>query len=184
MKNIIKVVLGILLLLILGLVIFAGYLGVFSVVKVSERENGPFTYVYKSFKGPYAQTGPVFDKVYKAALAKGIKSQKGIGIYYDNPQTKPAKALRSDCGLIITDKEVKLAKKLGEEYKIGKLPKAKRAIVEFTIKNAFSYMIGPMKAYPALNNYAKAKKYKTMDIGYEIYMEKNKKVYYLIDLKK
>lgn len=181
MKKLIKGVLSVIGLLALVLVLYLVYLGVFKNVKVTERETGPYNYVYLNFVGPYAKTGPVFEKVGKALAANGIKATTAIGIYYDAPKSKPANELRSDCGMLIADKDIKLAKKLDKEYKIAKLPKAKRAVVEFNLKSKLSYLVGPMKAYPALMKYAE-KNHKTITMAYEIYMEKAKKIYYLVDL--
>ena len=70
------------------------------------------------------------------------------------------------------------------ELKTGMMKKSKRAIAEFTIKNSLSYMFGPMKAYPALSNYAQEKGYKQDVLSYEIYDEKSGKILFVMDIVK
>jgi hypothetical protein len=62
------------------------------------------------------------------------------------------------------------------------VPLANSVVVEFRAKSMFSYMIGPIKAYPVLNKYLKEKNY-TVTTSLEIYDMPNKMIYYVMQYK-
>lgn len=161
---------------VLGFAVFMAYLGMFGTVAVAEREMGPYTMVYESFVGPYAQSGQVFDRLYKSLKADGIESEDGIGIYYDNPAKTPANQLRSDCACVLTPDQVVKAQSLGTKYRFKTIGKSPCLVAEFPIRSPLSYMIGPMKTYPAIMQAAKAKGW-TIDAPYEYYAMKAKKMF-------
>lgn len=181
MMKILKWLLAIIVVLAIVLVGLLWYLGVFSTVKVTEREIGPFTYVYEKYVGPYQNTGPVFDKVYKALKTDGIESLLGIGIYYDNPKTVPTTKLRSDCGSIIEAKDLRKLVKLEKKYQVAMLDKSNCLVAELPIKSVLSYMIGPAKAYPAMTKYAIAKGLKA-GLVFELYDMPHSKILYVMQI--
>jgi len=159
---------------------FLAYMGVFNKVKASEKNIGPYTYVYESFVGPYKDSGAVFNKVYKSLLADGVKTDKAIGIYYDNPKTVPANRLRSDCGCILEEKDLPMLPKLLEKYKARTLAAKTRLAAEFPYRNTLSYMLGPRKVYPVLMRYAREKGLKISKV-YEIYDMPAGKIFYVVE---
>ncbi|MFC1770539.1 GyrI-like domain-containing protein [Candidatus Margulisiibacteriota bacterium] len=179
--NIFKISGLIILSLIILIISFLAYMGMFSNIKITEKETGPYLIAYESFVGPYAQSGKVFDKVYKALKSENIETLRGCGIYYDNPADVPAEKLRSDCGVIIEEKDLAAFEKVKSKYKTKTIQKATRLVAEFPKKNMLSYMFGPMKVYPAFNKYCKAKGYNESTLGYEIYDETNKKIIFLMN---
>lgn len=156
------------------------YMGVFAPVKVEEKVMGPYTLAYSSFVGEYKETGKVFQKVYDTLKAASIETTDGIGVYYDDPKTTPKDKLRSDCGAVISQKDAAKASKL---LKVMTLKKEKSVVVEFPIKNMFSYMIGPMKVYPVLSKYAQDKGYKA-GTTFELYEMNMKNIYFVMQIGK
>ncbi|MBU0574485.1 MAG: GyrI-like domain-containing protein, partial [Candidatus Margulisbacteria bacterium] len=143
-----------LILLIVLAVLFAGflaYMGYFGTPQVTEQEMGPYTIAYESFVGPYAESGKVFDRLFKSLKTDGVEATRGFGIYYDDPAITPKDQLRSDCGIIIEEQNLKKLAQLKKKYLFMTIPRQKYLVVEFPIKNMLSYMIGPMKAYPAMS---------------------------------
>jgi hypothetical protein len=61
------------------------------------------------------------------------------------------------------------------------MPKKISIVIEFPKKNMLSYMIGPIKCYPALMKYAQEKSYK-MAAPYELY--NNEKILYVMEIVK
>ena len=178
LKNILIVLLG---LALLGLLFFS-YMGMFKTVKVTTKTVGPYTGVYEAHIGPYEQTSKTFDKVCATLKKAGIPKKRAIGVYYDNPQIVAKAKLHSDCGFIIDDKNLKAVKKLkNNELKVITFKKSESLIVSFPIRNSFSYMIGPMKAYPALMKTVRAKGYKTTN-AFEIY--DTKAIYFVMPIVK
>lgn len=161
---------------------FLAYLGFFAKYTVSEISTGPYLMAYESFIGPYPETGKIFDKVYKSLKADGIKTKRGLGIYYDDPAKVPAEKLRSDCGVIIENPDQNLFATIKNKYNVKQIVKAKRMVVEFPKKNMLSYFIGPMKVYPLFEKHAKAQGYSASTLGIEIYDENNKKIIFMMDI--
>jgi hypothetical protein len=176
------------LLIVVALVVllaagFLTYLGFFSEMKVSESLMGPYTIAYESFTGPYAQTGPVFANVYTVLKTVGIKTTLGLGIYYDDPSKVAADKLRSDCGVVIEAKDLAKLKALQVKFKVKRLGQNDCLVTEFPIRNTLSYMIGPMKAYPALMKAATAKGYQGI-MTYELYDEGQGKISFVLVIAK
>lgn len=169
----------IILILILAFLGFMGYMGMLTPGDVVEKEMGPYTYVYREFTGPYNETGPVFDKVFKEIEAEGIQTTRGIGIYYDDPSTVPAEKLRSHVGVIIEPKDSERLDEIKDKYNVGKINRGKAAVFTLPIKNSLSYMIGPAIAYPTLMSYMTEKQYR-MTIPLEVYDMDAEEVYYVM----
>ena len=159
------------------------YMGMLSPLKAYESKMGPYTIAYESITGPYSQTGPVFGRVFKALKVEGIEAKRGLGIYYDDPKVTPADKLRSDCGVVIEDSQMAKFKSVSKKFKVKKIAQKNCVVVEFPIKNIFSYMLGPIKGYPALAQYAKEKTLKT-GMVFELYDEPAKKAYYSMEIVK
>ena len=177
--KILKWLLIIVVALAIIIIAFLYYLGLFSQPKTYETVMGPYTIAYESFTGPYAQTGPIFDKIYKAVKAAGINTTRGLGIYYDNPSQVPAEKLRSDCGVIIEKKDLIRFAKVRNRFSTKVLPKKACIVTEFPLRNILSYMIGPIKGYPALMKFAGKKNYKTV-MTYELYDEAQGKIFFVM----
>lgn len=175
-----------LLIIILGLAIaaagFLAYMGAFTNLTAKEGMIGPYVVAYEMYIGEYKNTGSVFDRVYKQLTADGIKTTDGLGIYYDDPSVVAKDKLRSLCGVIINPGDVAKIKKM-KKYKIKFIPKAKSIIVEFPIRNMFSYMLGPSKGYPALVKHASEKSYQ-ITVPMEIYDMQNNVIKFIMPIKK
>ncbi len=169
---------------ILALVAMLAYMGVFSTVKVVEKEVGPYTLVVERYAGEYKDTGKIFEKVYKAVKNEGIQTTRGIGIFYDDPKSVAKDKLRSDCGVILEGKDLdKVPALRKKKFNIMTIRKKKSMVAEFPLVNTFSYMIGPAKGYPALMKHMQEKGYK-MSAPYEIYDMRGGNILYVMEIVK
>jgi hypothetical protein len=169
--------------LVLVCICFWGYMGMFSSVLVIEKEMGPYTLVYDSFVGDYKDTGPVFARIHESLLKDGITTTDGIGIYHDDPAKVPAGQRRSDCGSVLPEKDLSRVPELQQKYRIMVLEKKKSMVAVFPVKNSLSYMLGPMKGYKALMDYAGAKGYRLAE-PYEYYDMAGKRVCFVMPIEK
>lgn len=144
--------------LIVIVVAWLAYMGVFISLKVSAQKIGPYTLVYEEYVGPYSDTGKVIKRVYDGCTQEGVVTLKGFGIYLSDPKTTDWNKARSEIGCVLEAKDLGKAKKLAKKFKVKVWPVANCLVTDFPIKNDLSYMIGPMKAYPALNQALTAKK--------------------------
>lgn len=157
------------------------YLGGFTQLEVKEQNMGPYTMAYVNFVGNYGKVWPSMTKVYEVLSGDGITTITGAGVYYDDPAVVTWAELRSDIGAIIDAKDVsKLT--ANKDIKITTLPAGTKIVVEFPLKNSLSYMIGPMKAYPAITKYIKEKWYTGQVPMVELYDMVAKKIYYMTDV--
>jgi hypothetical protein len=144
---------------------------------------GPYTLVYDSFVGDYKDTGPVFERVNQTLLKEGIMANDGIGIYHDDPAKVPAGQRRSDCGSVLPEKDLGRVPELQQKHKIMVLEKKPSMVAVFPVKNMLSYMLGPMKGYEALMDYAGSKGYRLTE-PYEYYDMAGKKIYFVMPIQK
>jgi DNA gyrase inhibitor GyrI len=145
--KIIGIVAGI---VVVVLVSFSFFMGLFSSVQVSRKTMGPYTMMYEPFVGPYEKTQAAFEKVQRQMKAENLDSTLGIGIYYDNPAQVDPRKCRSECGALISGKDLSRLGELSGKSKIKTIVKGEFLYAEFPYKNSLSFMMGPMKVYPLL----------------------------------
>jgi hypothetical protein len=180
MKMLIYIVVATLLLL----AVFMLYIGVFETVNVEEKIEGGYVVAGADFVGPYAKTGPEFEKVSKIIKDMGLESTKGLGIYYDDPKAVEAGKCRSFIASVIEEKDMDKMDLLKEKgLTIKTIEKCNSLVIELPVRSSWSYMVGPIKAYPALEKYVGDTKYKE-GIVYELYDMPAKKVFYIMQYKK
>ncbi len=179
MKKTLMISGAILVILIAGVLIFLSFMGMFSQMTVAEKTMGPYTVAYKTFIGPYSETGKVFDHVYDTLKEQGIDTTIGIGIYHDDPSKVPGDQLHSDCGVVLPDQGS--VEKLIGILSVKPIQAKKSIVTSFPIKNSMSYMMGPMKAYPALMAYAKEKNLK-ITLTYELYDMPSKTIHFVANV--
>lgn len=182
MMKIIGIIVAVVVALALVVIIFLGYMGMFGKPEVTIKAMGPYTLVYETFVGPYQETGKLFDQVYQDLKQVGIETTNGIGIYYDDPRQVDKNQLRSDCGSVINEVDLPKLAALNDKYKTKVLNKRDSLVADFPIRNNLSYMLGPIKAYPALMQAAKERNL-TLDTPYEFYDMTAKIIYYVAPVK-
>jgi len=157
------------------------YHGIFISVKISEKKMKEYTLAYEEFKGPYRNTKVAFDRVYKT-LIEDLKviPKLGAGLYLDNPSEVKPENCRSEVGSLIEDYDLDKIEKIKEKLKVKTIKAGKAVVAEFRIKSVLSYMIGPMKIYPAFEKYFQEKGYNSTFVGFEIYDIKNSKILYVM----
>jgi hypothetical protein len=164
--------------LVAAIAIIVGYSGIFYSVRITEKEIGPFTMILKKHTGSYYKSGETFKQV-NAELKKVIDTTKlaGVGLYYDDPAKVKEENLRSECGFILERTDLAKIAPLKKTFIIKNFRKTLCIVGEFPIRTYLSYMIGPSRVYPKLEEYANSRKYKT-DYGMEIYDMQSKKILY------
>lgn len=183
MKKLLKWLLIIVLVLAGLAFIFLAYMGVLTKPSVFEAKTGPYLFAYEEYVGPYMNAGKICDKVYNSVKKDGIETTRGLGIYFDNPSLVPADKLRSQCGVVIEDKDAAKFSKISGKYRSKRIKAAENLVVEFPIRNSLSYAVGPMKAYPALAEYAQSKNYKVTGT-YELYDMPAGKIFFVMEVKR
>lgn len=159
------------------------YLGGFTQLDVQEQNVWPQTIAYVSFVGEYGKVWPSMTKVYEVLSGAGILSATGVGIYYDDPAIVSWSELRSDVGAVIDPQDASKVSN-NSEIRVTTLSAGDKMVVEFPLKSALSYMIGPMKVYPVMAKYMKEKWYNNQVPTIELYDMVAKKIYYIVEITK
>jgi hypothetical protein len=157
-----KFVLIVLGVILISLVSYYAYMGGFNKVVVQEEELGPFDFVMVERYGDYSQTPYIQDSLMKELAAFQVASKMAFGIYYDNPNntSKKPEEYHSVVGLVLENADsmqIELLHKNG--FRIERMGKTHSTVVHFPKKTNLSVILGIFKAYPALNEYRKAKNY-------------------------
>ncbi|MFA5113902.1 MAG: GyrI-like domain-containing protein [Candidatus Margulisiibacteriota bacterium] len=176
---------GLIVIVALVLIVAAwlAYMGVFSTPKVTVQKVGPYTLVYEEYVGPYSNTGKVIQRVYDGCTLEGVMTEKGFGIYLNDPKMVDQNKMRSEIGCVLEAKDFGKARQLRKKFKIKTWRASDCLVAEFPIRNNLSYMIGPFKAYPELNKAMNAKK---AELGacMELYDMPARKTLYIFQLAK
>jgi len=178
MKNFLIVLIAVIIILLS----FLAYMGVFSTISIEEKTMGPFTYAYIEHIGPYSGVGEPMAELYEKMEAADFNSTDGIGIYYDDPKKTPAAELRSEVGSIIAPEDIDKIEKNSDKFSFNTIEEKKYLVAEFPIKNIMSYMLGPMKVYPAFNEYLVAKDIEVPTKGIEYYDMTNKQILFMMEI--
>jgi hypothetical protein len=161
--------------------LYAGYLGYFKSVHIDEKMEGGYILVGQSYIGAYSDAGKNISKTRNKIFPFKLKSQREFGVYYNNPQREKDNNCHYFVGVILenTSDLEKISKLQAAGLFIDSIPKTHSLYAEFPFKSEFSYMVGPLKIYPAFNTYLSEHKYDTK-YSIEIYNEKADKIIYLM----
>lgn len=131
------------------------YIGLFDSMQLEKKNFSMKIVAGINFKGSYQQIGPVMGFVDSALNQIGISSPLGFGIYYNDPNTTPEEDLESFVGKVIEEEHlerVEEIKALGLD--VDTIPSGEVLTASIPIRSQMSYMLGPVRAYPALEQMA------------------------------
>lgn len=158
------------------------YSGMFRKVEVVEQDIEAMTIVYKEHRGQYYEVGPTMDEVYDGLMEMGIETYKGVGIYYGDPDEVAPEDLHSDVGSILEEGDLDKVEQIKEKFSVTEIPAQKALVVKFPMNTMLSYMIAPMRVYPAFSEYLEARGIPEPETGIEIYDVPNKESLYVMPL--
>jgi len=177
-----RIIKYLLVLIVLAALLIAGYLwflGAFDSVVVDERAMGPYTLVYQEHDGSFNDVGPVFDEVYQKLSADGVDTILGMGLYYGNPAVVEESELRSEVGSLIDEVQAMMIDR--DAYAVKDIKQAQYIVVSLPFKNSLSYLIGVMKAYPAMEAYRLEHGIAESEYSIELYLPD--RTYYMMPVK-
>jgi len=117
-----KLTLSVIGLVIIFIVLSLTCYGLFTKVKIVEREIGDFCLIYEKHVGDYIGVGQVIDRVYSKLLGEdAIEPTRGFGLYYDDPKKVKKGNLRSIVGGILDKQDEDKIEHLKTHYKVKKI---------------------------------------------------------------
>jgi len=142
---------GILFALFGALILFSVvHYGGFHRVSVVDESFPAMSVLAVSHTGPYQNVGPVMGTLYDEVKKLGADGGRGVGIYFDSPETVASEKLRALVGQEIFPKNLVKVKKLETKYKNMSVPEIQGKAVHFPYKGQLSIIFAVMKAYPVL----------------------------------
>ncbi len=149
-----KILIGLAIILFL-LTSYYIYLGGFALVKVEKQIKGPYYLVYQEMKGPYRNSGKVFEAVKSLLSEKKITPRAWAGLYFDPPAHVEESKLRTHAGALLEEKQLPEVQDLisSGKLKLRTIRSREYAVSEFPFKNQLSILIALFRVYPKLNEY-------------------------------
>ncbi|XP_076003323.1 testis-expressed protein 264 [Genypterus blacodes] len=143
---------------VLGWVLYSGLLSEI-VVKTGPPPIRNVTIAYKFKQGSYKECGAA----YTETCSVGPKLAS-IGVFYDDPNQRPAEECRYIVGSVLSEGEEKPDEELLKLYetfgfKVFSLPEVSHAVTtSFPSTTSLSYIMGPYRVYPNLSAYIEERK--------------------------
>ncbi len=157
------------------------YFGGFSSVTVNNVTRDQKIAVYVTHTGCYKKMNDDMMPLYKnleKTFGPDAKNLVGFGIYLDNPETVKSTDLRSIVGYFISEDQAKKLKDETFHSGITVIPSYNAISVPFTYRGMPSFIIGVMRAYPALDKFIMANPELKWGSSVEIYDLQNHQVFY------
>ena len=128
--------------------------GLFSRVRPTEKQVGPFKIVYRLFRGSYEEVHYGFIQIFNECR-KNIKYTHTIGVYYDYPTPeKDMSKARAILGVVLdkyeTNQNIEAFLKGNPAYKCVELPRITALHCYFPYISQISNIMLSIKVYPVL----------------------------------
>lgn len=153
------------------------YLGLFTSVRFSKKNIGPYYLVCEKYIGAYSNTGEVMDRIYNELKKDNVDAERGFGLYYDNPREVEESKLRSIVGCILERDYHNRLNELKKKYRIELFPQTQCITTSFPYKGTLSIFMGIIKVYPGLSEEIEKGGYKQVPVM-EIYDSARGKIDY------
>jgi hypothetical protein len=150
--------------------------------KIEEKTTEKLVVVTKEHRGAYHKVKPAMDEVYTGLKELGVETTRGVGLYHDDPSQVAEADLRSDVGSVLEEEDWVYIDDIKEFFSVKEIEPMQAMVIEFPIKTFLSYMIAPMRVYPAMNKHYQEKGYKDTVLGIEIYDVPNKMSTYIMEI--
>ena len=130
------------------------FLGWFRRISFVETKLSPMTIVAFEGKGPYYKVGEVFPKLTAFIESKGLKSERTVGFYFDDPKTVKESELKWTVGVIVSDSDAKQLELLDLKKnsfflkRVTEYSKCAKTTFPIVVR-PISFMVSAMRVYPA-----------------------------------
>jgi DNA gyrase inhibitor GyrI len=165
-----KKALIIIVLLLFALFTYLSSQGLLTDVEVHEQSMPGYSIMGFEHIGPYEKIGDAYQRISTVAGERGVAVNM-IGVYFDDPNTVAKDSLRALAGLFVNSADsLKLSAVSGMTAMT--IPAGNAAVCDFETNSTVSMIIGAMKCYPKLTEYAvQSQKAETIRYVYEVYGE-------------
>lgn len=165
------------------LLIYLIFSGLFYKIVIIEKEIEPFYVAYTKNTGNYKYSGQFMDEIFYKLKQNDIETEKGFGMYFDNPAETKVNERRYYAGVVITENQYQ--QMLNHDYGVetSLIEPGNSLYTEFIYRNRLSVFISIFKVYPALGRFVRQNKNEGLNSPViEIYDVPNKKIYFIYSL--
>ncbi|GAB4518087.1 MAG: hypothetical protein Tsb0010_02300 [Parvularculaceae bacterium] len=124
------------------------YMGGFQKVEIARGSFGPAEIVFTTHRGPYREIGASWERFADEFAAEGFTRCNALAIYLDPPDAAP-EDLRSILACRIDGLDEAEKRALAARFSHAVLPRTETFTASFPYRNYASYILAPMKVYPA-----------------------------------
>ena len=142
--------------LVIAVIVFIWYMGVFQSIVIEERDRVPYILVYQEMTGnDMKQVGEITTKLDKLLTEHGITHRKPLDVFF--PDNK------AEIGFAVENSSSNQLRALGEQTKIREIPVQHYMVSHFPWRIKMSFIVGYLKVDPALKKYRSEHNYKTVE---------------------
>ena len=154
---------------------FLNYAGMFDRLELTREPCGPYTLVYREYRGPYNGVRYVMNTVYRYVRdTLCLETGTGFAVFYDDPERYSGDELRSCSGVIVSDSIGVTA-----PYKCGCFRRTDAVVGSIRLRSFFSYAVGAYRFYSRLPRFTEEKKIRLTGPVLERYDMDEKKIVYI-----
>lgn len=129
----------------------AAWLGMFGEVEVSERNMGPYAFVYEQEPSTdFGAFGAITEDLGERLEAAGIKSRRPAQVFFP-----PGRGIQNQVGFVVEGSVG--ANLLDVDTFFRNVPSQRYAVFRFPFRNSLSFLAGYFRVEPALEEYRKAR---------------------------
>jgi hypothetical protein len=138
----------------IGVLLYLAYLGAWRQVRIVEREDGPFLFVYEEVQGTNQQRiGAVTLELQGRLRSVGVPAEGPFDVFQP-----PGTQLPNEIGFVIPEREGAKLTSL-KELSRRVIPRQRYMVTEFPLRNRLSFFVGYFKVDPAFAEYRKQHSY-------------------------
>ncbi len=145
-------------LLVLAVIVLgvAAYMGSFQRIDIIERDEGPFTFLYRDMAaGDMSKVGDITTALNAELESRGFAHRKPLDIFYPDG--------RGEIGFVIEDVSPDRIAALAADSRLKEIPVQRYMVTEFPWRNRMSFLVGYFKVDPALASYRERHGYRKVE---------------------
>jgi len=151
-----KLLLGVLLALTIVILGGASYMGAFQRIAITEKDEGPFTFVYRDIAAEEThKVGEITTSLNALLESRGVAQRKPLDIFFPDG--------RGEIGFAVEGASNEQLDALATQSKVREVPAQHCMVTEFPWRNPASFIVGYLKVDPALAAYRAAHGYKKVE---------------------
>ena len=151
-----RIALAIVAIVIILLLVFAAYMGMFRRVQIAVSSQGPFTFVYRSMSGTnMSQVRQITTELSEVLREVGVTDARPLDVFYPDGAAQ--------IGFAVGDLTDEQTAALNSKASVREIPEQECITARFPWRNPLSFIVGYLKVDPALARHRAANSYRKVE---------------------